>query len=639
MAITGIENGVGPDSAAELVNEAWDYYRNLGNTWVAQASQAIGDLSSVQIQPISFSVDYTLPAWAPQFVRPTKPTTPTFGQITFDAPQAPTLDAVAVPDVGLAPAEPDFDSMARYAPPSAPTQPMPAAPTDVLPVLEDITVALPPDYVLPELPDMYALQLPAVPSITIPEFDGVRPTFDISMPEDGALDFVEVAHDKTLQNELLAQIRYMMQGGLGLPVAVEQSIFDRGRAREDQLTKKQLQEVEEDMAERGMTEPNGILARRLRQVRADGRTRTSELNRDLTIETAKIAVENMRVALGQGMALEQALIQQNLAINDRALRAAIFVREYGITRVNAMIAYANLQQQAYATDAQVWRTRIEGLLSTLELYKAQIEGQRLVGEVNKQLVERYEAGVRAVGEIAQIYRTNVEAAKVRGEINVQRIDAAKLILQRYDTQVNAWGKLQDGYRTQVEAAIGTARFAETMANVYATRMQGYKIKGDVYFQQGRFQLDRNAQTIAVFQSNLEAAEADLRAQLAAVDADVRAFTAQVGLYQADGQIAQAESAAFDRAVSLRIENERNRTTVELEQARVRVTQAMEIGKILVSQIEAKARALSQLAAASQSGVNFGASMSDSFSYGFSKSANVGWNGDAPDLTLTPAMAF
>lgn len=630
MAITGIDNSAGPGNAYDLVNEAWDKYQGQGDKWVLKASESLDDLTALHIEPITFSVDYNVDAFLPRFIRPTKPTAPSFGKISFDAPQAPSLDAVGVPDIGPAPAEPDFDSLTAYAPPQAPTEPLPTAPADVTPVLDPIDAPDRPVYTLPEVPTLYALNLPETPTIVLPEFDGQRPVFDLQMPEDGALAWAETPYTSALKDELTAKIRDMLQGNYGLPLAIERALFDRARGREDQLSRKQVMEVAEDLATRNLSEPSGLLAARLREVRADNRAKVSGLNRDIAIERAKEALQGIQFAMGQGMALEQTLIQQNLAINDRALRAAIFVREYGITRVNALIAYFNLQQQAYATDAQVWRQRIEGELAKLEVMKAEIDGQRLVGEINNQLVQRYEAGIQAVKGLADIYRSDVEAAKAKGEINVQRIEAAKLILQRYDTQVRAWGELQNGHKIRVDAALGTTKFAETLASVFATRMQGYKTRGEAYFNEGKFQLERNAQTLEHFRAQLAGADQDLRGQIAQIDAQVRTFGAEVGLYEADGQIAQAESAAYDRTTSLKIENERNRVTAALEQARTRITQAMEVGKIMLAQIEAKADAIVQLAASANSGVNFGASLSGSLSESFSYGRSLSWSGDVPD---------
>lgn len=629
----------GPLSTRELVNQAWDYYRGVGNGWIEKASQTLGDLSSVQVEPISFSVTYNAGDWLPQFNRPQRPADPTVPAVVSVTPTPPDLDPVAIRALGDAPVEPDFSGIA-YAPPNAPNVPLPAAPTGITPVLDPVLVPDRPDYVLPAVPTLFDLNLPDVPVITLPEFDGVRPTFDVALPEDGALAWAEERYQSDLLAELQAKLRDMLQGSLGLPLTVEQAIFDRGRAREDRASRKLTQEVAEDMATRGLTEPNGVLAKRLKAARKTNRDNVSGLNRDLTIRTAELAIENVKFAVAQGMAMEQVLIQANQSINERALRAAIHVRDYGIARLNALVAYHNLQMQAYQIDAQVWRTRIEGELSKLEVLKAEIDAQRLVGEINKDLIARYTAQLEGVKALADFYRTDVDAAKVKGEINIQRIEAAKLRLEQYSTEVEGWGKLQDGYKHQVDAALGTVRFGEVLAGMYGTRVTAYRTKGQAYFDEGRFQIERNGQTLTRFQAELSAADQDLRAQLGNIDAIVRVHGARAGMYQAEGAIAQAESAAMDRNVQLRIENERNRVQAHLQEWEIKINQALKIGEILVEQIKAKAAAIAQLAAASQSGVNFGASMSDSQSYGYSKGASVGYSGEAPDFnSIPPNMNF
>src|SRR5690606_39382522 len=110
-------------------------------------------------------------------------------------------------------------------------------------------------------------------------------------PEDGSLAYTENEYSSELLDEMRAQIRSMLQGNYGLPLAIEQALFDRARAREDRLSRKQVMEVAEDMGARNLVEPNGILAQRLREVRAENREKGHALNRDLAIERAKEALE------------------------------------------------------------------------------------------------------------------------------------------------------------------------------------------------------------------------------------------------------------------------------------------------------------------------------------------------------------
>lgn len=617
--------------STNLVFDGWNFYRDLGNSWVQQTQNAISDLDQVYVEPISISVDYNVGTFAPTFTRPPRPDDLDPSPVTPVTPDDPTLDPIVMRELGDAPAEPDLAPYTGLAMPNTPSEPVPTAPL-IDTTLDEIVVPERRAYTAPELPELYALTLPEAEPITLPEFDGVRPDFDLDAPVDGQLEWAEQAYQSDLQDAVKAALQDMLQGGLGLPIAVEQAIFDRGRAREDRLSRRQIAEVEEDMASRGLSEPNGILAKRLREVHADNREKTHALNRDLSIERFKEAVEQMRFAVTNGIALEQTLIQQSLAINDRALKAAMFVREYGINRYNALINYHNLQQSAYATDAQVWKQRIEGELSKLEKLRAEIEVQKLTGEINKDLLAQFNAQWEAIKIESDAYLSEVQAAKVKGERNAQRLEAGRLLLQQYDTKVNAWGKLWDGYRSQIEGALGRGKFAESLANIYATQMRGYQLKGESFFNEGRFALDKNAQTIELFRAQLQRSDQDLRAQLAVLDGDLRTFASRVDMYQADGVLAQAESAAYDRAAQLKAEIERNRTAVAVQAAQMRLDQVIKTAEILVEQVKAKAQALSNLAASSQAGVSLAASINASGSASYSHSRSVGWSGEAADFT-------
>lgn len=619
-----------PLDAYNLVSEGIDEQRSLMNSWMTQMTYNFADLSNYTLEPINYTVDYNIEPFAPTFVRPTKPVSPALAPIVTNVPDLPDLDPIALQLLGDAPAEPELDLV--YVAPTPPTGVAPSAPSDVTPVLDDIVVPAMDPYQIPEVPTLFELALPDAPVINLPEFDGIRPVIDIDLPADGQLDYAEREYVSALQTQIQDQLASMLQGNYGLPLAIEQALFDRGRTREDRLVRQQLMQIDEDMAARGLSEPNGIFAARRQQAFTDAHEKKSALNQTLTIERAKEALEGVKFAATQGIAYEQILIQQNESINDRALKMAMYVRDYEIQRVNAMIGIANLEMQAFQIDAQVWKQRIEGALAVLEIYKAQIDGQRLVGEINKTLVDRYEAQQRAVSILVDIYKSNVEAAKTKGEINVQRIEAAKLKLEQYDTEITAWAKLQDTYRTQVEVSMGPARFAEIASNIYANRINAYRTKGEAIFREGDMQIAQNAQLLSRFASAIEREKLAQQGQLAQLDGVLRRFAAETSLYEADGNIAQAESAAMDRAVSLKIENERNRTSVAIEQGKMMIDQMLKIGELLLEQLKAKALNISQLLASAQSGFNYGANFSGSSGNSFSQSGSVSWSGEAPDYT-------
>jgi hypothetical protein len=79
----------------------------------------------------------------------------------------------------------------------------------------------------------------------------------------------------------------------------------------------------------------------------------------------------------------------------------------GYDLFNARITGYNATIQAYLADAQVYRTRIEAETRKVELYKAQIDAQKLVGDINQQLVAMYREQINA-----QMARVDIELGRI-----------------------------------------------------------------------------------------------------------------------------------------------------------------------------------------------------------------------------------
>ncbi len=619
----------------DFVQSGWDYFRTLAGTWITLSQQAVGQLTNLDIVPISFddaALDLTVDYGT--FLRPVKPDAPTLGEISTDIPSAPTLAPIILPTLAVAPVEPNFENLV-YVQPAAPDRAIPTAPDDLYIDLEPIVIPEMDAYTLPTLPTLYSLDLPEVPDIDVPEFTSDRPVFDIEQP-DSAFNWQEIAYSSTLLDSLKEHLQSMMDGGLGLPAAIEQALFDRGRARSDLLANKRVQEVADTLAARGLVEPAPYLARRLDEARQEGRLEYAALNRDITIESAKISIENVKYALAQAGSLEVALLQNNSQINQRALDAAKIASDIQVAVFNALVTRFNLDVELFKADAEVFKQRIQAAIAVAELYKAQIEGQKAIGDLNEALIRQYSAQIESINVLATIYRTQVEAARARGEINTQRLEQARVRAQTFGIQVDAWGKEQEGYKNQVDAALGNVRVYEAIGNVYGRRVEAFKSINEGYFQQGQFQLEQQKLSIAGFGAQLESARTLIGAQQASISAAAQLYSSQASMYQAEGQVAAAESNAQDRTAELRVKVAEARLQAILKTTDARINQNIQIASLYVEQLKAKSQVISQLASATMSGVNFGASYSGSLSHGYSNSGSLSWSGEAPDFSASYA---
>lgn len=610
-------------TATTLVGGGYDYYINQANSWIAQGSYAIQGLANVQLEPIQFGIDFSLTNIEQAFERPDRPDAPSVPAISTAVPDLPTLAALVMRSAGDAPEDPDLSGLLGYTPPSRPNSPLPAKPNTSVELI-DVAIAGREAVQIPAVPTLEQLGVVAYTPMQFQPFQGVRPTFAIDVPADGLLDFQEVEYTPALAGAIQTALGAMLQGELGLPPHIEQAMFDRARAREDRLSRKQVQEVSEEMSARGFTdEPTGIYGKRLREVRADNREKVASLNQNLTIEIARIGVENVRQGIAQGIAWEQVLIGKAEAQNARALQVAIFGREYGLKRVDALVAIGNLEQQAYATEAQVWKTLIEGEVAKLAELEAQIKLEGLRGQRNENLIRQYEAQWKGVQAMAEFYRTDVEAAKVKSSINKDRIDAAEVQARIYGAEVDAWGKERESHRWEVEASLAPLKAAETLSSLFAQRMVGFKTKAEAIREENRAQIDANGQSIELVRLALARMEQLRLSESANVDAILRRFAAVVGLYQADGQLAQAESASRDRVTSLAIEQNRAYAEITLKGQDLQAQQMRSIYELLLSKNKALADVFAQLVAASQSAIHLGATISASAS----GSTNFNYSGE------------
>lgn len=619
----------------DFVQSGWDYFRSLANDWIELSQQAIGDITNLDIVPIDFedtaldlNVEYG------DFVRPIKPDAPEVDEIDVEVPTLPTLIPVEMVDPGVAPVEPDFSGLV-YNPPPEPTTAIPTVPSDIDPVLEEIEIPDMADYSLPLVPTLFELDLPDPPELDIPVFDSEHPTFDAEIP-DSAFNWEEVAYSSTLMDSIKSHLSSMLDGGLGLPAEVEQALFDRGRSRADLLATKRVQERAEELAARGLVEPSAFLARRLDEARQEGRLETAGLNRDITIESAKISIENVKFALAQAGALEIALLQANGQINQRALEAAKISHDIQVAVFNALVSRFNAEVALFQADAEVFKQRIQAAIAQAELYKTQIEGQQAIGQLNESLIRSYSAQLESIRVLAEVYKTQVEAAQARGEINTQRLEQARIKVQTFGIEVDAWGKEQEGYKARVDAALGNVRVYEAIGNVYGRRVEAYQTVNQAYFQQAQFGLEKQRNTMAAYSAQLEGVKTLIGAQQARISAIAQVFSSEAGMYQAEGQVVAAESAAHDRTNELRVRVATARVDTALKNTEARINQNFQIYSLYVEQLKAKAQVVTQLSSATMAGVNFGASYNGSLSHSYSNSASLGWSGEAPDFNATYA---
>jgi len=97
-------------------------------------------------------------------------------------------------------------------------------------------------------------------------------------------------------------------GGMGLPVGVENAMFQRGRDRLLLDGARQEDEMINRFAARGFSMPNGVMTRMVRTVQRDVNQKIADYNRDVIVEQAKIQVETTKFAVAQAVDMQKSVI-------------------------------------------------------------------------------------------------------------------------------------------------------------------------------------------------------------------------------------------------------------------------------------------------------------------------------------------
>lgn len=616
------------DPAIVFTDGAYNVFMDLApKTFNAAVDQA-NNLSYIGIRPVDFSASFNFAGELTPFQRPTRPlvndtlfnfNTPASpadppryqpGQVTFDP--SPTFNS-ADPNIqiGAAPATPVVD--------------VPTPPTN----LKDLTVPDAPTYVMPDLPTMETLNLPSAPDIQLPQFQSDRPVF-VEPPLNENWSFTPEKYTSALFDKVKAKVSMMMDGGLGLE-PIEQIMFQRGRSRLDLEVRRTINTRTDEFASRGFSEPNGILNAAVLEILQGGQDAKADLNSTITIESYKELIQNVRLGVQQGIALEQ--VATNLHIEEQrlALQAAQFLRETSLAILNARISIFNTRMQAYQIDAQVFETRIRAALAEVELYRAQIEGEKVRGEINEQRVRIYGEQVRAIGVMADFYRTQVQAVQAQADVERSKIESFKAMVDAYSARWRAYGEEVGAYKAGIDAQNSKATVHRNLVDAYATRVQAWGTQQGNKIALERLGLDQNGQQIAVFRAQLDKMLGMVQAESARISAQAQRADALARIYTADAGVETAASAATDRSFQLGLEKELANVNSQLKQAEIRIQENVQLTNMLIEVRKTQAQVLSQLAASSMSAMNFSASVSSARSQSKSCAQSVSWSGEAPDL--------
>ncbi|HCK4344806.1 TPA: hypothetical protein N0G48_001523 [Pseudomonas aeruginosa] len=616
------------DRPYQIVSEQIDLMNQRADAALGKAYETLQSL-----QDIGTALD-TLPP-TPTIDLPNTPDNP-FPDIPVPArAELPAIGDIQVPDLNLDFSDIDqglgeLDEPPEFSPSvigiDLPPRPAPID-TSGAPVRPDTgSVDLPvaPSITMPDVGDLVPISVPEFVFPDLPRFDESAPVFDGSAPST-VLQWAEPTYQSTNLELLKSTLARMLAGGTGLPPAIEQALFDRARVREDINGQKAVDDAFQDFASRGHMLPPGALLKRVADIREANQLKVSETAREILINSAQWEIDNLRTAVERGIGLEAQLMDQFNAMAQRAFDAARLRLESDISLYNAEVSLFNARQSAYQVAADVYGKRLQGELAKLEVFKAQIEGEKAKGDLNEQTVRVYTARLQGVTSLIDIYRAKMEGAKVQADLIKAQIEAYGTDVQAYAQKLQAKKTEYDAYEAGVRAEQAKIGILEAESRAFAATVQAYESKNNVKIQGVRARVDVASAKISQYTAQLQAEQARVQAELSNIQAITQAFQADVGRYSAQINAASADRDLQARTVEARLRNNLAYYEIELKKYDAAIQQLLQRVQVQSEAMKSVGTITAQLASGAMAATNVSASMSGSAGISSSDSLSIGHN--------------
>lgn len=619
------------DTAIDIVEDRVDYLNQTAAQFNATLTGALNALSGIHVASVSpptrpeapeapkLNISSSSPPTAtlPGYAPPGAPSGIDLGGLleALDVGDLDLPDAPAMPVLNM-PAAPVMASVPVPVRPSIDTQvDIPDAPSITMPTMEALEQITIPAFTFPQLPD-FNEQPPSVSGITVPNV---------------FINWSEPVYQSEILDDLTQWVKTYMRGGTGLPASVEDALFSRARERDSAEGRRALQEAVDTWAARGFLNPPGMLEHQRQMLAEQARLKAAELNRDVLVEAAKWEIENIRFAVQQGIALEQLLenMHQNLA--NRLFEAAKFQAEAQISVFNAQIGLFNAQNQAFATLAQVYRTRLDGALAKLTAYKTAVDAQVALGQINQQKVEVFKAKLTAVQASVEVFTSLMRGAQVRSDVIKNQFDAYRADVQAFAEQINAEKVKFEAYESQVKGQTAIAGMFEASARAYAATVQGIASKADVKVKSGQLRIEAARAKVQKYSADTDRYRADLAASLQQVQYAVEVFKAQTDAWRAGAQTNLAEAEMHSRFADMQTRTNIAYSEMQIKEYESKLQEAYHHAQIALEAAKAMGQYSAQLAAGAMSAlhvsasVNGSGSQSDSYSESRSTSTSTSHN--------------
>ena len=470
-------------------------------------------------------------------------------------------------------------------------------------------------YTVGDPPKRIALDLPTIPpppDIDLAGFDKELEKWTVDDPERFVWGDDEKNYESDIWADLLAKVLHNIRnGGTGLDAQVEGDIYWQHLNRTLDENDKLIQQASNYWSARGFTLPPGMLSAKINEINAQISRNNLSASKDITISQAELAQKNTHFFIDKGVQLEGMLREFFIQQVNATLQAQRAIAENAIAIYDAAIRKYNYFLEEFKTYLAKYDAEIRLELAKIEVFKGEMEGAKIHGEIERAKADMYAAEVKGFEAEIRAYTARVQASATEAEIEKDKMQIFAEEVKAYLAKV----EMNNAIVAEFEAKI---RGEQAKATAYNAQVQGYvsEVEGKKAELEGQV-AEMNAK-IAVNRDKMQQYLGEVEGYKALLSGESAAFGAHAEAYRAKASVYSAETSLHSAHLQAQVG--------ELD-ARVREADANL--RYSIAQVEAALRAfesINNLRLQGQTGImGVGAQLTASAMNAINASASIGYS--------------
>jgi len=566
--------------ATETILAAEGYINKLGNLALQLQPPVINPVFPVNTIPPAISVP---PVPATQTIVWTAPTVP--------APFTGSLDVRSLFPGPLTATPPTLNFPTPPLPGFGNVPPSPAVQLDFTFPSLDLSLPSPPSLLNLSVVPFAGLLMPTAPSQNIPQLTIAPP---------GIIPYTPGArYTSALLTDLEAQLDARIVSGTntGLPPAVEQALWDRGREREYRSQADALAELDGRMEALGYAFPPGVWLDARIKLQTETQYTVAGFNREVMIKQAELVQSNIIAALAEAVRLETMQVGYTNQIEQRIFESTKYATEAGIAIYNAQVHAYTAFLEAYKTKVQIYDAQVRGAIATVEVYKTQIQAEELKARINTELVQQYKVTVDAQLALVEVYKAEISAIQIQADIQ-------KIKVQIFGEQVRAYASSVNAFTAQVEAYRAQIQSQQALEEVYKTQVDAYSAIVGAAMKEAEALISQYRGAIEEKTMEYEAYKSIAIEQAEAAKAIAQSNQSVAAIYSATVQGTSAYNETLTKAWQVALDEAERVTEIGVQAAKANAELYMTVRSLALDAAKVGAQVNAQLGAAALGAINW-----------------------------------